>query len=116
VKTKKKAEHKPLKKQTSDEYSLSNPWTIRGITMEARNAAQMAAKKNNEFVGSWISRIILEAAQNQLTAKQEVARPEDVQDMLSTIKLEFLEEIKNINTRISAISQRRSLLSSLLGR
>ena len=57
-------------------------WQVRGVTQEARNAAKMAARRCNEFVGAWVCRNILEAAQRDLGAKREVARPEDLHDTL----------------------------------
>lgn len=105
MKIKKKTVEKPKKKQASDEASLSQPWTIRGVPMEARIAAQMAAKQNNEFVGSWVGRKLIKASQEDLTAKKEVARPEDIQDVLVTLS----QEVQKLNQKIDQLPQKKTL-------
>jgi hypothetical protein len=115
MKIKKKATAPQTKKKTSDESALTTQWTIRGISIEARSAAQKAAEKGNEFIGSWISRKLLEAAQNDLTAKKEVARPEDVQDILLKMHSNFSDEVSRLSHKIDKLSERRSLLKRLFG-
>lgn len=109
MKIKKKATQKPLKKKATDHPELATQWTIRGITMESRNAAQKAAKKANEFVGSWISRKILEAAQHELTSKKEIARPEDMHDMVRGMH----SDLAKMNEKIDYFTKRKSFLQKI---
>lgn len=105
MKIKKKTVEKPKKKQAGDEISLTQPWTIRGVSMEARTAAQIAAKKNDEFVGSWVGRKLIQASQEELTSKKEVARPEDIQDVLVTLS----QEVQKLNRKFDQMSQKKTL-------
>jgi hypothetical protein len=114
MKIKKKAIEKKPKKKSSDETAITTQWTIRGISIEARSAAQKAAEKGNEFIGSWISRKLLEAAQADLTAKKEMARPEDVQDILIKMQSSFSEEISKLNHKLDKLSDKPSFLSRFL--
>ncbi len=78
-------------------------WKIRGVSHEARNAAKMAAQKHKESLGSWISRRILEAAQDDLTGKKtQVARPEDVATLLQTLSQRIESKVDALGTNLDA--------------
>lgn len=58
-------------------------WSLRNMSPEVINAAKIAAKRDNEFVSVWVSKTIMNAAQQSLKSKREVAKPEDI---LSVVK------------------------------
>jgi hypothetical protein len=50
------------------------------ITQEVKTAREKAAKRAGKGINEWSSEILLKAAHEVLTGKQEIAKPEDVQD------------------------------------
>lgn len=55
------------------------PWTLKGVDPESRNAAIKAAERAGRPVGAWVARVILEAAQRELTGSREVAAVPEAQ-------------------------------------
>lgn len=43
---------------TTKEQKRATPWAIRGVSMEARNAAMTAAKRDSVTLGEWLDRAI----------------------------------------------------------
>lgn len=114
TKTQKKPKSKAKKLKTPKEKIPTIQWTIRGVTMESRLAAHKAAEKADEFVGNWVSRKILEAAQAELTSKKEIARPVDNIDLLAKINEMFVKEVEKINEKVDNILlPKRGLLARL---
>lgn len=60
-------------------------WAIRQIPREVITAANMAAKKERKTLGKWLTNVILEAAKAGLAKKSEIARPEDVSNILQQL-------------------------------
>jgi hypothetical protein len=101
MKIKKNSELK-VKKQKTEGMTSASPWNIKGVPLEVRNAVQMAAKRNNEFIGSWVARKLMQCAQEDLTGKQEIATQED-------INLALFEEIKKLSQKIDQLPQKKPL-------
>ena len=91
-------------------------WTIRGITSEAKNAAKMASKKADEFLGSWLSRKIIEAAHQDVTKKKDIAKQEDVYDILIKLSDRFDKEISTLHKSIEEVKQKPNWLKSFFSR
>lgn len=121
AKIKKKSTKKPNKTKGLEHEDLTCSWTIRGISIEARSAANKAAERGHEFTGSWVSRKLLEAAQEDLTSKREIARPEDVavqeiSNAISPVLDKMSEKIEKLTETIEGMQRRRSLLRRWIGR
>ena len=85
-------------------------WAVRGISQETRNAAKMAAKKSRVSLGSWLSRKIMEAAQADLTAKNNgLTRQEDVLDILENLSNKFERDVLELRNQLESVkSQKKS--------
>ena len=116
MKTKKTPLEKTKKKNDIGECTPSTQWTIRGISIEARNAAQMAAQKNNEFIGSWISRKILQAAHDDLKGSKEVAKSEEGLDFLNPVQASIIEQLTNLNNKFDQFSNKKSFIKKLFNK
>lgn len=81
-------------RQTKSPKSQTCNWMIRNFPIEVKSAVNMAAKKQRKSIPEWVSPILLIEAQNQLTGKQEIAKPEDVADVLKEV-FNKLEELSN---------------------
>ena len=85
-----------------------NIWAVRGVSHEARNAAKMAARKSQDSLGSWVSRKILEAAQAELRdGKQEIARQEDVLNILETLSNKFETEVSDLRNQLENVKTQK---------
>lgn len=51
----------PEQTAQADQSDLRRPWTIKNISPEISNAATAAAKRSDQTVGEWLSRVILAA-------------------------------------------------------
>lgn len=71
-------------------------WTII-VPWETRIAVDKAAKRENRNLSDWINAALLKEAQGVLTAKREVAKPEDVMDVIKSMaeKLDRLSDKVN---------------------
>lgn len=78
-------------KENKEKTTCKKDWFIRGVDIEAINAVSMAAKKSKKRLGQWLSEVILKAAKETLTKTTEVAKPEDVRDVLK----EFVERFES---------------------
>jgi hypothetical protein len=80
--------------QTKSQKSQTCNWMIRKFPIEVRSAVLMAAKKQGKSIPEWSAPVLLVEAQRQLTGKQEIAKPEDVADVLKEV-FNKLEELSN---------------------
>lgn len=51
--------------------TITPPWTIKGISLEVRNAAIEAARRDRRTQGEWLTRVILEAIKAERHAPSE---------------------------------------------
>lgn len=53
------------------------PWAVRGVSMEARSAAAIAARKSGQSLGVWLDRVVRDAATDAIKGapRQEVVDP-----------------------------------------
>lgn len=89
----------------------NQPWTIRGIHPETRNAVRLAARKSGKGIGEWVEDVLIQAATNQIKAPQTPAIP--LEQTLSRImdRLEHLEKAPE-----KPVEQRKGFLGFLLPR
>lgn len=63
------ATDKPRKKSSTKTAPLgSAPWSVRGVSPEARNAAALAARRAGRSVGEWVEGVVMAAAHAELKA------------------------------------------------
>lgn len=51
------------------------PWAVRGVSPEARSAAQIAAKKAGISLGQWLDRAVRDAAAAEIKASSQQVGP-----------------------------------------
>ena len=93
-----------IRKQGASE----NIWAVRGVSHEARNAAKMTSNKVKESLGSWLSRMILEAAHSELKGdKKQIARQEDVFNILESLSNKLEKEVCKLRQELNQIETRK---------
>ena len=68
-------------------------WTIL-VPWETRIAVTKAAERNNVNLNEWINEALLKEARGVLTGKRDIAKPEDVMDVIKDMA-EKLAELSN---------------------
>jgi hypothetical protein len=76
----KKTRGRPKK---TDSVELSR-WTIL-VPWETRSSATKAAERSGKAINVWLDTALLEASRGELTKKREVAKPEDVMDVIKAL-------------------------------
>lgn len=80
-------------------------WNLRSVDVEAVNAANMCAKKEQKGLGEWVSEVILKAAQERLTKKTEVIKPEDVRDVLKEFMGQMEKQLGDIREDFKKVNE-----------
>ena len=79
-----------------DKQSVKQPdsalWAVRGVEMEARTAAKMAAKRARQPLGVWLSRTIRDAAAAELTGKPRDHTPANTLEQTVTTLVKLMQE------------------------
>ena len=90
-----------IKKQVNSE----SIWAVRGVSHEARNAAKMTASKVNQSMGLWLSRVILEYAHSEIKGnKTQIARQEDVFNILENLSNKFDKELSDLRQELQQVN------------
>lgn len=79
--------------------------TVRGVSIEAQNALKICAKKANKTQGKWLEGVILQAAKEMVSKKQEVARPDDVLDIIKQMS-DKISAMEKMSDKIDELSNR----------
>ena len=83
-------------------------WAVRGVSHEARNAAKMTASKVNQSMGLWLSRVIVEAAHSELKGdKKQIARQEDVFNILENLSNKFDKELSYLRQELQQVNTKK---------
>lgn len=80
-------------------------WHLRSVSLEAINAANLIAKKEKKRTGNWVSEVILKAAQERLTKKTEVIKPEDVRDVLKEFMGQMEKQLEDIREDFKKVNE-----------
>lgn len=94
-----------MKKNKEKTAGKREQWNVRDIDRETINAAKICAKKLDKTVGQWLNEIVLKAAQEMLTKKTEVIKPEDVRDVLKDFVKQFEERHDRLEERLQMLSE-----------
>ena len=81
--------------------------TVRGVSVEAQNALKICAKKAGKPQGKWLESVILQAAKDMVSKKQEVARPDDVLDVIKKMS-DKLADMEKMSNKLDELSDRIS--------
>lgn len=103
---------------TKSAQSGTGPWSVRGVSFEARNAASLAAKRAGKTVGEWVEGVVVTAANTELRGPSVPAKQETdtLQAILQQLEKRDAEAVQ-IREELAAIRQeRRGWLARLLGR
>lgn len=103
------------------------PWSIKGVSADARKIAKSAAMSAGEPMGVWLSRLIDAASAQRLgQANQVVVRPEppvpapaelrvDIEALsqrLASIERRMLDALQPLDTALSQIGKRLEVLEA----
>lgn len=79
------------------------PWTLKQVPTEARSAAIMAARRANEPIGAWVGRVLLEAAQRELTGGRALAPIVNGEEAPAAVAGASLDELAQIAGRLAEL-------------
>jgi len=99
---------KPKKRSTKTGVPASSPWSIRGVSYEARNAATLAARRSGKTLGEWVEAAIMTAAHEALKGASPPARTNE--DTLGAIlqQLEARDKtLEEIASKVAALENDR---------
>ena len=82
------------------------PWAVRGISIEAREAAIFAAKQSNQTLGKWLDRAIIDQSHIQLLSRKDVGQTE--QQMVAQMLKSMQETLEKTNQRLDSIEKAKS--------
>jgi hypothetical protein len=82
----------------------SDTWTVRGVEIETRRAAKLAAKREGKFLGDWLNDTIRAAATATLKGNTLPARQEDVTNVLQRL---LDDRLQPITEQLKALSDQR---------
>ncbi len=75
------------------------PWSIRGVSAEAKTAAGMAAKRGGVTLGAWLDRVVMDAASEQLSSRGK----QEVGPTAAEIMAEVAKMIAGVNQRLDQV-------------
>jgi hypothetical protein len=84
----------------------SDSFTVRGLSAEARNAVKICSRKAKKTQGEWLNGVILKAAKESVAKKTEIARPEDVSDIIK----EMSDRLKAVESQSDKVEEMYDLL------
>jgi hypothetical protein len=84
----------------------NDSFTVRGLSIEAKNAIKICARKAKKPQGKWLDDVILKAAKESVSRRTEVAKPEDVSDIIK----EMSDRIKAIENKSDKVEELYNLL------
>ena len=91
------------------------PYSVRGVSMDARSAVSLAAKKAGQAPGEWLTRVILDAASAELKNPAKPVGP-TLETMVSQIHQslqEQAERLASIENAQKAAGAKRGFLGRL---
>ncbi len=83
----------------------SNIITVRGVSMEASNALKICSKRDNKTQGQWLDYVILNAAKTSSMKKKDIAKPEDVSDIIQKM-YDKISDFQKMSDKIDELSDR----------
>src|SRR5437870_2419773 len=91
------------------------PWSIKGVSAEARNLAKTAAGAGGEPIGPWLNQVIraASAAERQAKSAQALARIEPAHPAAlpaAPPAIDWRGEIEQLTERIAKLEQRAAAL------
>ena len=81
------------------------PWSVRGVTAEARNAAIAAAHREGQTLGEWLDRAIRQSIKAE--------RAGELAPTLETTLAKLVKTMQAQNARLEAVEARRGLFGAL---
>ena len=78
------------------------PWSVRGVTAEARNAAIAAAHREGQTLGEWLDRAIRQSIKAE--------RAGELAPTLETTLAELVKTMQAQNARLEAVEARRGAI------
>ena len=75
-------------------------WTIL-VPWETRASVTKAAERNSVTLNDWIDKALLNASRDVLLGKREIAKPEDVMDVIKNMA----EKIDNLSSKVNEVNK-----------
>lgn len=115
-----------MTKKKNSTTDKSPPWQVRNVPQEVRNAVRLAADRDAMDMGRWVSQKLMQCCQETLTGKREIAKPEDVMDVLNIMCKNMEEIAKDMNynsaklydleNKLKKTTEKSSLLKRIFNR
>lgn len=81
----------------------NDSFTVRGMSAEARNAVKICARKAKKTQGKWLDDVVLRAAKESVSKKTEIAKPEDVSDIIKEMS-DRIKGLENLSDKVDKLS------------
>lgn len=85
----------------------NDSFTVRGMSVEARNAVKICARKAKKTQGKWLDDVVLRAAKESVSKKTEIAKPEDVSDIIKEMS-DRIKSLENMSNKVEELSHMAS--------
>lgn len=90
-----------------------NPWSIRGVSREARSKAAKAARRRHMTMGTWVDSVLTGAANAELSSRGPVG----VSDTASTTgATDAVPAVNGLADRVEAVEERERQLRAMVQR
>lgn len=80
-------------------------FTVRDVSEEAKNAVRIYARKAKKTQGKWLEEIILKAAKETFSKTTDVARLEDVSDIIKEMS-DRIKGLESLSDKVEELSNR----------
>lgn len=97
------------KPKTKTAPPAASPWSVRGVSPEARNAATLAARRAGKSLGTWVEGVVMAAAHAEL--KGAALPAPTTEDTLKAIlsQIEKRETaLTDLAAKVDALEQRKA--------
>lgn len=81
----------------------NDSFTVRGMSSEARNAVKICARKAKKTQGKWLEDVILKAAKAEVSKSTDVARLEDVSDIIKEMS-DRIKSLEGLSDKVEKLS------------
>jgi hypothetical protein len=93
-----KAKNKGGRPRKAPDSTKSN-WLLKNISNETKSAVKKASQSNEETIGAWVDRVLLQAAQEQFSASKAVDIPSDFAKQQIELLTSLAEKVDNLEKR-----------------
>jgi hypothetical protein len=86
----------------TNKSTTQSVWSIKGIEHETRSKISTAAKRSGETIGAYVNRVLLDAANRDLSSKSRT----EIGPTQDEINFQLLQRMDEISQRLEEVSQK----------